>query len=184
MRSSPQVWLFAAISAISRWMSAGIRGRPRRQTSGARRDDRDFGATARACWGAHDRKSSGHSTNRERSNTRRIVSPSRSDPAFDVTRELTGLQRLTPRRASGILRRVRAHNDGRLPRDGAFDAVSFLCRRCNRIAASRSLYQWESSQRSRLVHPQCNWVSEFPARVMFARPVQFTEDGRASESPP
>ena len=30
-------------------------------------------------------------------------------------------------------------------------------------------------------HPQCNWTG-FPARVMFARPVQFTEDGRASEA--
>ena len=60
------------------------------ETSGARRDETDLGATARRC---RDARSSGArlfepAREEHECNARRIVSPSRSDPAFDVTRKL------------------------------------------------------------------------------------------------
>ena len=60
------------------------------ETSGARRDETDLGATARRCR-THDRQELAPFDNAREEhecNARRIVSPSRSDPAFDVTRKL------------------------------------------------------------------------------------------------
>jgi len=47
MRSSPQVQFFLTISAMSRWTSVAMRVGPDDGTSGARRGERDLGATAR-----------------------------------------------------------------------------------------------------------------------------------------
>jgi hypothetical protein len=49
MRSSPHVRLAAAISAISRWSSAGMHGRPCRRALHARRGDTGLDASTQAC---------------------------------------------------------------------------------------------------------------------------------------
>ena len=86
IRSSPQVWFFAAIYAISCCTSAGIRGRPR---------GRDFRRQKRRNRSrCHRTRVSGrtivkrwrHSTTRDRRTS--VVRAARLDLAFDVTPEL------------------------------------------------------------------------------------------------